>query len=98
MPDKVITLENENGPFNRMLLRVLRMVPDKDRSDIKLRRMLAFRLKVDGEAATSEYLIKKIREIIQCAYTGSFYDFIKDDAMKDKCGPPDNPLNPLGAA
>ena len=69
-----------------MLQRVMRMVPDKDKSDKKLQRLLAFRLKIDGEAATSEYLIRNIREIIQCSYTGSFYEFIKNDAVKSKCG------------
>jgi hypothetical protein len=64
----------------------MRMVPDKDKSDKKLQRLLAFRLKIDGEAATSEYLIRKIREIIQCSYTGTFYDFIKNNALKRECG------------
>lgn len=86
MTNKIISLEDQDGPFQGMLQRVMRMVPDKDRSDKKLQRLLAFRLKIDGEATTSEYLIRKIREIIQCAYTGSFYDFIKNDAVKRDCG------------
>lgn len=86
MTNKIISLEDQDGPFQGMLQRVMRMVPDKDRSDKKLQRLLAFRLKIDGEAATSEYLIRKIREIIQCAHTGSFYDFIKNDAVKRDCG------------
>ncbi|MGA8241145.1 MAG: hypothetical protein WB818_11260 [Desulfobacterales bacterium] len=86
MTNKIISLEDQEGPFQGMLQRVMRMVPDKDKSDKKLQRLLAFRLKVDGEAATSEYLVRKIREIIQCSYTGSFYDFIKDNALKRECG------------
>ncbi|MGD8970440.1 MAG: hypothetical protein PVG01_03465 [Desulfobacterales bacterium] len=86
MTNKIVSLEDQEGPFQGMLQRVLRMVPDKDKSDKKLQRFLAFRLKVDGEAATSEYLIRKIREILQCSYTGSFYDFIKNDVVKRECG------------
>ena len=69
MTSKIIILEDQEGPFQAMLQRVIRMVPDKDKSDKNLKRLLAFRLKIDGEAATSEYLIRKIREIIQCSYT-----------------------------
>ena len=86
MTKKIISLEDQEGPFQVMLQRVIRMVPDKDKSDKNLKRLLAFRLKIDGEAATSEYLIRKIREIIQCSYTGCFYEFIKNDAVKRECG------------
>ncbi|MFZ0242839.1 MAG: hypothetical protein WAL90_14440 [Desulfobacterales bacterium] len=86
MTNKIISLEDQDGPFQTMLQRVIRMVPDKDKSDEKLRRLLAFRLKIDGEAATSEYIIRKVREILHCSYTGNFYDFIKNDAAKRTCG------------
>ena len=86
MTNKIIILEEQEGQFQVMLQRVIRMVPDKDKSDKNLQRLLAFRLKIDGEAATSEYLIRKAREIIQCSYTGSFYEFIKNDAVKRECG------------
>ena len=85
MSEKVIALENTEGPFQTIFRRVMRMVPDKDKGDKKLQRLLAFRLKIDGEAATSEYLIRKIRELVECAYTGSFYDFIKDDLIEKEC-------------
>lgn len=85
MPEKVINLENTAGPFQSIFQRVMRMVPDKDKGDKKLQRLLAFRLKIDGEAATSEYLIRKIRELVECAYTGSFYEFIKDDLKEKEC-------------
>ena len=76
------------------------MVPDRDKVDKNLQRLLAFRLRVDGEAALSEYLIRKIRETIKCAYTGSLYDFLKDDLIEKECvpdkGEPD--AGPPGAA
>jgi len=85
MSEKVIALENTGGPFQTILRRVMRMVPERDKNDRKLQRLLAFRLKIDGEAATSEYLIRKIRELVDCAYTGSFYEFIKNDIIEKEC-------------
>ena len=74
------------------------MVPDRDKNDKNLQRLLAFRLKLDGEAALSEYLIRKIRETIKCAYTGSLYDFLKDDLIEKECGTQEEGTDPPGAA
>jgi hypothetical protein len=70
-----------------LLQRVLRMVPDRDKHDTELQRLLAFRLRIDGESATREFLIQKIRDMIQCAYTGRLYDFLKDDSVSRSCPP-----------
>jgi len=86
MTDKVIAIEEEDGPFQIIFKRILRMVPERDKDDKKLQRLIAFRLKTDGEGPTNEYLIKKIREIIHCGYTGSLYDFLKDDLKEKECG------------
>jgi hypothetical protein len=66
------------------------MVPDRDKNDKSLQRLLAFRLRIDGEAALNEYLIRKIRETIKCAYTGSLYDFLKNDLIAKECRPEDD--------
>jgi hypothetical protein len=95
MGKKVITIENRESHFQSTIDRVMRMVPDKDKSDQNLRRLLAFRLKVDGEAATSEYIIQKIREVIQCRYTGRFYDFIKNDQIEKECKADNGQAEPL---
>jgi len=87
MPDKLITLEEQSGPFQAVFQRIMRMVPDRDRKDKNLQRLLAFRLKIDGEAVLSEFLIRKIRETIKCAYTGSLYDFLKNDLIERECRP-----------
>ena len=76
MKDKVINIENEQGPFQMAFERIWRMVPDRDKKDQNLKRLLAFRIRVDGEAATSEYLIRKIREVIQSSHKGPLYDFL----------------------
>jgi len=88
MKGKLISIEKENGPFGMVFTRVMQMVPDRDRNDTSLQRMIAFRLKNDGEGATRRFLISRIREMIQCAYTGRLYDFIKDDKKRERCGIP----------
>ena len=85
MPEKIIAIEEIKGPFQMIFQRVMRMVPDRDKDDKKLQRLIAFRLKVDGEDATKIYLINKIREIIQCAYKGSLYDYLKNDLKQREC-------------
>jgi hypothetical protein len=98
MSEKIINIEKQEGPFRTIFKRIMRMVPEKDKSDKKLQRLIAFRLRIDGEALTSEYLIEKIRQIIQCAYTGSFYEFIKDDLKNSECGSDNDHSDPPSAA
>jgi hypothetical protein len=83
--NKIIAIERRQGPVQILLKRILRMVPDKDKDDRKLHRLLAFRLEIDGEAATTEYLMRKIREIIQCRYAGSLYDYLKCGDAARRC-------------
>ncbi len=83
--DKLILIESEGGPYQMVLQRILRMVPEQDKNDVELQRLLAFRLRVDGEGVTSEYLMRKIRDMIQCQYSGRLYEFLKDDAIVRTC-------------
>jgi len=85
MSDKLVNIEEQDGPYRDLFQRIMRMVPDRDRHDKNLQRLLAFRLRIDGEAVLSEYLIHKIREAIKCAYTGKLYDFLKDDLIENCC-------------
>ena len=85
MTGQVISLEDRNGPLQKELQRLLKIIPEKDRGDKHLQRLLAFRLKLDGEAKTRDYLVKKIEEVIQCNYTGSLYMFLKDDLKEKEC-------------
>ena len=98
MADKVISIEQQDGPFQKAFQRVMRMVPDRDKQDKKLQRLIAFRLRIDGEATLSEYLIKKIKTAIECSYRGSMYDYLKDDMAEKKCEDPDEAEPPPGAA
>jgi hypothetical protein len=88
MGDKVISIESADGPHQLILRRIWRMVPDRDKDDLELKRLLAFRLRVDGEAVTSEYLMRKIRDMIQCAYKGRLFDFLKSDSATGGCRSP----------
>jgi hypothetical protein len=88
MDDKIISIETAEGPYRLVLKRIWRMVPDRDQDDLDLKRLLAFRVRVDGEAGTSEYLMRKIRDMIQCSYKGRLFDFLKDDGAASGCLPP----------
>ena len=92
--NNLITIEEQDGPFQNVFQRIMRMVPDLDKNDKNLQRLLAFRLRIDGEAALNEYLIRKIRETIKCAYTGSLYNFLKDDLIEKECGPEEEESEP----
>ena len=87
MGDKIISIESAEGPHQLVLKRIWRMVPDRDKDDLDLKRLLAFRLRVDGEAVTSEYLMRKIRDMIQCAYRGRLFDFLRGDGEANGCLP-----------
>jgi hypothetical protein len=92
MSDKIISIEETEGTFKLALQRIMRMVPDRDRHDKKLQRLIAFRLKLDGEATLSEYLIRKIRAAIKCSYS------LKDDLKQKECIGMDEDPAPPGAA
>ena len=98
MADKIISIEEHEGPFQMVFQRVMRMVPERDQHDKQLQRLIAFRLRIDGEAAISEYLIKKIKEAIKCSYSGSLYDYLKDDIEEKACQNKDLDDTPPGAA
>jgi len=94
MSDKLVTIEDQDGPYQLLFQRIMRMVPDRDKNDKNLQRLLAFRLRIDGEAALSEYLIHKIRETIKCAYTGKLYNFLKDDLIEKTCAKDEEETDP----
>ncbi len=94
MSKKIIAIEEDDGPFQKIFQKTLKLVPERDRDDTKLQRLIAFRLKIDGEGPTRDYLVRKIREIIQCGYSGNLYDFLKDDLKEKGCGFQDEPPDP----
>jgi hypothetical protein len=83
--DKVISIEELDDALRMMLRNVMRMAPERDQKDVALQRLLAFRLRTDGESATREYLMRKIRDMVQCRYNGRLYDFLKNDQQSRFC-------------
>jgi hypothetical protein len=100
MDTKLITIENRSGAFRLVFQRVMRMVPDRDKGDKRLQRLLAFRLINDGEAATASYLIRNIRHFVrQTTPRKNFYDFLvggRDRGFPPATGSVDG--DPPGAA
>ena len=92
--DKVVSIESLGGPQHEVLRNVMRMVPERDQDDVALQRLLAFRLRIDGESATREYLMRKIRDMIQCRYSGRLYDFLKNDQESRACDSADHEPDP----
>ncbi len=85
MTAKIIAIEETMGPLQASLSNIMRMVPDRDQHDLNLQRLLAFRLRIDGEAALKDYLLSRIRDAIQCGYSGSLHDFLKRDPKNAEC-------------
>lgn len=84
MNRKIITVESRRNPALFVLRRVMRMVPDRDKGDTRLQRLLVFRLQHDGEAATCEYLMRHIRRYIRRSEPCRFYDFLIQGEDRDQ--------------
>jgi len=84
MNRKIITVESRRSPALLVLQRVMRMVPDRDKGDKRLQRLLVFRLQHDGEAATCEYLMRHIRRYIRRPEPCRFYDFLIQGEDRDQ--------------
>jgi hypothetical protein len=82
MNHNIIELENRRGAAMFVLRRVMRMVPDRDKDDKRLQRLLVFRLWHDGEAATCDYLMRHIRRYIRQPEPRRFYDFLVQDHIR----------------
>lgn len=87
MTDNLIAIEEREGPFQIVFQRILRMVPDREKGNKNLQRMLAFRLEIDGEAATIEYLMRNVRDYIKCGKHGSLYEYLRNAGVRDHCPP-----------
>ena len=79
MTDKIIAIEDIKGPLRKTLADLMMLVPKEQQKDKNLQRLIAFRLKLDGEELTRDYLVRHIDFAQQCGYTGSLFEFLKDD-------------------
>ena len=73
--------ENLKEPFEGLMS----LIPAEQRNDKKLKRLIAIRLKADGEYLTRDYIFRKISEARKCYYSGRIYDFFKNDQAEITC-------------
>ncbi len=87
MGAEIINLETSQGAHLLVLQRIMRMVPDRDKDDPELKRLLAFRVMTDGENVTKEFLMEQIRAMIMSSYSGSLLHWLLNhDGAADDSG------------
>jgi len=79
MSGKIIRLEEQALMDSEELEQLMRLAPSDQHADIRLKRFLAFRLKIDGLVATQVYLSNKIMEAEKVVYRGPLYEFLCED-------------------
>jgi hypothetical protein len=76
MNQKIIFPEDMTGEESQAFQRLMALVPDSDRADIKLKRFLAFRMRIDGEEAARVYLLKGIEHARVSVFDGTLYEYL----------------------
>lgn len=79
MSGEIIRLEEQAMLDSEEFEQLMGLAPADQRADIRLKRFLAFRLKLDGLVATQVYLSNKIMEAEKVAYRGPLYEFLCED-------------------
>lgn len=85
MPEKIVLLEKRDAALRKDLDQLVQIVPARHQEDGDLRRLIAFRLKLDGFPATRSYIVRKIREMNACGFSGRMFDYLKDDQAENTC-------------
>jgi len=85
MGKKLYSIEDTPGPAQDALDKLLLLVPPTQRQDIQLRRLLLFRLQIDGFDITRHYLVDRTRSADRCGYSGRIYNYLKDDDIDRSC-------------
>lgn len=94
MTEKVIFPEDMIGEESLAFQRLMALVPAGDQKDIKLKRFLAFRMRIDGEEAARAYLLKGIEYAGKSEFNGTLYEYLvaKEASLSGEVagnGPPD---------
>ena len=79
MSGRIIRLEEQAFVDSEELEQLMHLAPADQRDDIRLKRFLAFRLKLDGLVATQVYLSNKLMTAEKLSYRGGLYDFLCED-------------------
>lgn len=85
MGERLIAIEDISGPEQDALEKLLLLVPPKQRQDLELRRLLLFRLRIDGFDITRNYLVDRTRSADRCGFSGRIYEYLKDDDIERSC-------------
>ncbi len=85
MKKDLIDIDNLPGEEQDRLDQLMVLAPPADRDDVRLRRLLLFRLRLDGFPTTRSYLVEKTRSADRCRFSGSLYDYLKDDVEEKAC-------------
>jgi hypothetical protein len=85
MPEKIVSLEKRDAALQKDLDRLMQIVPARHQEDGDLRRLIAFRLKIDGFTPTRSYIVRKIREMNACGFNGRMFDYLRDDQAEKTC-------------
>ena len=76
MSDNIILPEEQAFVDRKALGQLMRLVPDDQRGDIRLKRFLAFRLKLDGLVATQVYLVNELMAAEKSPHPVALFDFL----------------------
>jgi hypothetical protein len=87
MTDSVIRLEEQPLVDSKELEQLMRLVPSDQRGDIRLKRFLAFRLKLDGLVASQVYLSNKLVAAEKSGYRGRLYAFLSEGHSEADASP-----------
>jgi hypothetical protein len=85
MSDKIVSLEKRDAALQKDLERLVQILPARHQEDGDLRHLIAFRLKLDGFTPTRSYIVRKIREMNACGFSGRMFDYLKDDQAENAC-------------
>ena len=78
MTQKVIFPEEMIGEASLPFQRLMELVPAKERADIKLKRFLVFRMRIDGEETTRAFLMKGMEHARKSAFNGTLYEYLME--------------------
>ena len=86
MDNSLIDIDDLPGEDRDHLEKLMLLVSPSDRADIRLRRLLLFRLRLDGFTQTRNYLVEKTRSAERCGFSSGLFEYLKDDEQEKGCG------------
>ena len=85
MEKDLIDLDELPGEDRENLEKLMLLIPPADREDVDLRRLLLFRLRLDGFSRTRNYLVERVRSADRCGFSGRLFDYLKDGLEEKAC-------------